>query len=784
MSVYITNKPEITKPYDHAAFTAVLRRLGDGLNVDVVQTTKVIQGLLPDGEITRVEFDELAARTCASRTLRHHDYGLLGGRILAESLQKTVGLPFSQNCARLFDHAPNGKHEPLLAQDVYDLVVRNEEKLDAAIAPERDLDLRFFGLRTLQRTYLIRSGIDRTIWETPQYMFMRVALGTCAGDVDVAIQTYHDMSTRKYVHATPTLFNAGTPRPQLSSCFLLQMPSDSLEGIMVGLTQCAQISKHAGGIGLSFHNIRAKGSRIRGTNGTSNGLVPLHRVANQLSLYVDQGGGKRKGSIACYLEPWHADVEDWIQLRLPVGSEEARARDLFYALWVPDLFMKRVQTNEQWTLMCPNVCPGLDECWGDEFETLYEKYEAEGRGVRTIKAQDLWFRILTSQVETGGPYLLYKDACNRKSNQQNLGCIKSSNLCAEIVQYTSPDEIAVCNLASVVLPSYVTATGFDFEELEAHVRRVTRNLDRVIDINYYPLPEAKNSNFRHRPIGIGVQGLADVFQRLRLPYDSKEAVQLDAHIFETIYFAAVSESCAGAKERGPYETFSGSPASEGRLQFDMWDKTEEVYTNGIVGRERWEALKADVVEHGLRNSLLTSPMPTASTSQIMGSFTQAFHPIPTVLYQRRTQSGDFLLCCPAFVDEMVFRNLWTDEVRNVLQRCEGRLSNPMCEGVVPDDLRALFKSVWDTKQKFVVDHALARGPFIDQSQSMELWLESPTTKTLTSMHFYGWKKGLKTGLYYLRSRSKAHSINFSVTHQSQDACSREAKEEECLSCGS
>ena len=750
------------------------------LTVDPNALVEEVTRLLPDGDISDDDLFDLIARTASSHALKHHHYGLLGGRMFALQLQRSVGLSFSENIKRLHAHEDRAGPSPLVSDELLAFVGESGEQLDAAVRPERDYDLTYFGLRTLHRTYFLRDATSGKVLETPQYLFMRVALGICGGDVETAIQTYEDMSSRLYTHATPTLFNSGTRRPQLSSCFLLQMQSDSIDGIMDTLKQCAKISKHAGGIGLSLHNIRAQGSRIRGTNGTSNGLVPLHRVLNQLSLYVDQGGGKRKGSIACYLEPWHADVEDWIQLRLPVGSEEARARDLFYALWIPDLFMKRVQNNEPWTLMCPDQCPGLDECWGEAFEELYTRYEREGRGVRTIKSQDLWFRILTSQVETGLPYMLYKDACNRKSNQQHLGTIKSSNLCTEIVEYTSPEEVAVCNLASVCLPQYVRGGTFDFELLEKVVRRATQNLDRVIDVNYYPLPEAQYSNEKHRPVGLGVQGLADVFQRFDLPFDSDEALQLDSHIFETIYYAAVSESCAIAQEKGFYPSFPGSPASEGKLQFDLWERTEEVYQTGRIGREKWEALKADVVEHGLRNSLLTAPMPTASTSQIMGSFTQAFHPIPSLLYQRRTQSGDFMLCCPAFIDAMNKRGLWDEKAQEAVLRAQGRVDDPALELIIPDDLKKLYKSVWTTKQKWVVEHALARAPFIDQSQSLELWVEKPTTKILTSMHFYTWRKGLKTGLYYLRSQAKTHSINFSVTNQSTNLSTTT----ECLSCGS
>ena len=748
------------------------------LNVDAESLVQEVTRLLPDEDISDDDLFDLIARTASSHALKHHHYGLLGGRMFALQLQRSVGLSFSENIRRLHAHQDRSGPSPLVSDDLMAMVDSHGDELNAAVRPERDFDLTYFGLRTLHRTYFLRDAMSGAVLETPQYLFMRVALGICGGDVETAIQTYDDMSSRLYTHATPTLFNSGTCRPQLSSCFLLQMQEDSIDGIMNTLKQCAKISKHAGGIGLSLHNIRAQGSRIRGTNGTSNGLVPLHRVLNQLSLYVDQGGGKRKGSIACYLEPWHADIEDWIQLRLPVGSEEARARDLFYALWIPDLFMKRVQNNEPWTLMCPDQCPGLDECWGDKFEELYTRYEREGRGVRTIKSQDLWFRILTSQVETGLPYMLYKDACNRKSNQQHLGTIKSSNLCTEIVEYTSPEEVAVCNLASICLPQYVCDGQFDFQLLEKIVRRATRNLDRVIDVNYYPLPEARYSNEKHRPVGLGVQGLADVFQRMGLPYDSDEALRLDSHIFETIYYAAVSESCEIAKEKGVYPSFAGSPASEGRLQFDLWDKTEEVYASGRIGREKWEALKAEVVEHGLRNSLLTAPMPTASTSQIMGSFTQAFHPIPSLLYQRRTQSGDFMLCCPAFIDAMDKKGLWNKEAQEAVLRAQGRIDDPALASIVPDDLRNCTRACGRPRSGWLTTPS--RAPFIDQSQSLELWVEKPTTKILTSMHFYSWRKGLKTGLYYLRSRAKTHSINFSVTNNTNT----DTNTTECLSCGS
>ena len=742
--------------------------------------------LLPDGEISQSDLADLAARTAAQHNLEHYDYGRLGGKILATEIQRTAKTSFSQCMEDLKFHKDAHGPSPLISNEAYVFVLRNKKKLDSAIRPARDLDLTFFSLRTLMRAYLLKDAKTGVHIETPQYMFMRVAVGMSKGSVDQAIKVYNDMSQRYYVHATPTLFNSATNRPQLSSCFLLTMKDDSLEGIFDTFKDISQISKHAGGIGLSVSNIRAEGSRIRGKNGKSNGIVPMLRVLNNISLYVDQCG-KRKGSIACYMEPWHADIMAFLELRLPVGAEEARARDLFLAVWIPDLFMERVKSNGLWSLMCPNECPGLQDAYGDEFRALYEKYEAEGSYRRQVKAQDVWMKILTSQVESGLPYICYKDAVNEKNAQKNLGTIRSSNLCTEVVLFSSPEESAVCNLASSCLPQYISedGTAFDFELLEEKTRQIARNLNRVIDVNYYPLEEARVSNMRHRPTGIGVQGLADVFQKLKMNYDSEEAMTLDAHIFETIYYAALDESCTISQEEGPYESFQGSPASQGQLQFDLWGKTDDVYAKGRIGKMRWESLKSKIKEKGLRNSCMISPMPTASTSQIMNSYVQCFHPIPSVLYQRRTIAGDYLLVCPNFVDDMHYAGAWTPEVREKLQVTSGRVDDPRVADLIPAAIRARYKSVWDMKQKHVVDHALARAPFIDQTQSMELWVQNPDTQKLTNMQMYCWRNGLKTGIYYLRSQSKAKSIQFAIPATAKAAASAVVEEEEeCLNCGS
>lgn len=768
--------------------TIDLQALAQNLHVDAGALEEEVKRLMPDGTISAFDYADLAARTAASHNLTHYDYGLLGGKILATFIQSDTSPTFGEAVERLYHHEDSHGHCPLVSKETYDFVMEHRAELDSTVRPERDLDLSFFSIRTLTRAYLLKDAASGRFIETPQYLFLRVAVGICKGSLEQAVRVYHDMSQRYYVHATPTLFNSGTPRPQLSSCYLLTMKEDSLDGIFDTFKSISRISRYAGGIGISISNVRACGSRIRGSNGTSNGLVPLLRVLNNISVYVDQSG-KRKGSIATYLEPWHADILEFLELRLPVGSEELRCRDLFTALWVPSLFMERVQSGGMWSLMCPNECPGLQDSYGEAFNELYTKYEREGRFKRQVKAQDVWMKILTSQVESGMPYLLYKDHVNEKNAQKNLGTIRSSNLCTEVVLFTSKDETAVCNLASICLPQYIRRGGdgpptFDFDLLEEKTRQVVRNLNRVIDINFYPTEEAKRSNMRHRPTGIGVQGLSDCFQILDLDsYECDDAMMLDMHIFETIYFAALTESCNLAQEQGPYSSFEGSPASKGLLQFDLWDKTEHTYSNGRIGSLRWEELKDRIRRFGLANSCLISPMPTASTSQIMNSFVQAFHPIPSVLYQRRTQAGDYLLICPNFVDDMIREGAWTPEVQERLQICDGRLDDPRIGDLVPERLKTKYRSVWAMRQKAVVDHSVIRAPFIDQTQSLELWMEKPDTKTLTNMHFYSHKKGLKTSIYYLRTQSKIKSLKFNIGEQQQQQQAVE-EEEECLNCGS
>ena len=726
--------------------------------------------------VTTKELDELAAETAASMTSKHPDYAQLAARIAVSNLHKTTKKSFSETMTQMYEHVNerNGKWSPLLADDVYEIIKANAERLDAEIVYDRDFEYDYFGYKTLERSYLLR--IDGKVVERPQHLLMRVSIGIHKEDIEKAVDTYHMLSERWMTHASPTLFNAGTPRPQLSSCFLIAMKEDSIEGIYDTLKECACISKSAGGIGLSIHDIRATSSYIRGTNGTSNGIIPMLRVFNDTARYVDQGGGKRKGAFAIYIEPWHADIFDWLDLRKNHGKEEARARDLFYGLWTNDLFMKRVEANGNWTLMCPNECPGLADCWGEEFETLYQKYEAEGKGKKTIKAQQLWFAILESQVETGNPYMLFKDACNRKSNQQNLGTIKSSNLCTEIVEFTSPEETAVCNLASIALPRFViennpsSPTGrtevkklvgslkakeryFDHDKLFEITRKVTRNLNRIIDVNYYPVETAKRSNMRHRPIGLGVQGLADVFILLGLAFDSPEAQKLNAEIFETIYFAALTESNALAVVEGPYTTYEGSPVSKGILQPDMWGLTE------MPGGDRhdWAGLRAAIAQHGVRNSLLVAPMPTASTSQILGN-NECFEPYTSNIYARRVLSGEFTVVNQHLLSDLTELGLWDPELKNSLIANNGSVADLE----IPENLKAIYKTVWEIKQRILVDMAADRGAFIDQSQSFNVHMSDPNSGKLTSLHFYAWKKGLKTGMYYLRSRAAADAIKFSV----------------------
>jgi len=720
-------------------------------HVDPVQVAqKVVTGVFPG--VKTSELDNLAAETAAYMSTVHPGYGELAARIAISNLQKLTTESFAETIKMEFEYTnpKTGQKSPLVADDVYQIVMENKEKLDAAIKHERDFFFDYFGFKTLERSYLVR--LNGEVVERPQYMYMRVAIGIHKGDIDSAIDTYNLMSEKYFTHATPTLFNAGTPFPQMSSCFLLTMKEDSIDGIYETLKRCALISKSAGGIGVSVSCIRAARSYIRGTNGTSNGLVPMLRVYNDTARYVDQGGGKRKGAFAVYLEPWHADIFEFLELKKNTGKEEQRARDLFYALWIPDLFMKRVEANGEWTLFCPNEATGLQDTWGDEFEKLYEKYEnTPGLARKKVKAQELWFSIVESQVETGTPYMLYKDSCNRKSNQQNLGTIKCSNLCTEIVEYTSPDEVAVCNLASIALPKYVIDGKFDHQKLFEITRAITKNLNRIIDGNFYPIEEAKTSNLRHRPIGIGVQGLADVFIMLRLPWDSQGAEQLNKDIFETIYFAALTMSKDLAKVEGTYSTYEGSPVSKGVLQYDMW---------GVTPSDRWDwaGLKAEIKKYGVRNSLLLAPMPTASTSQILGN-NECFEPYTSNIYTRRVLAGEFAIVNRHLVEDLMSMGLWNNDMKNKIVSNNGSVQKI---DELPSDMKNIYKTVWEISQKTLINMAADRGAFIDQSQSFNVFVAEPNFAKLTSMHFYSWKKGLKTGMYYLRSRPAVDAIKFTV----------------------
>jgi len=744
--------------------TARIEKLCYGLHMDFVSpievAKKVIDGIY-DG-VTTVELDNLAAEISASMTTKHPDYAILAARIAISNLHKVTAKSFSNTMKRLYTYEDpkTGENASLLAKDVYEVIRNNASLLDSSIIYDRDYNYDYFGYKTLERSYLLR--LDGKIVERPQHMLMRVAIGIHKNDIEQAIQTYNLMSEKWFTHATPTLFNAGSPKPQLSSCFLLTMKDDSIEGIYDTLKNCALISQSAGGIGLSASNIRATGSYIKGTNGTSNGLVPMLKVFNDTARYVDQGGGKRKGAFAIYLEPWHADIFEFLDLRKNHGKEEMRARDLFFALWTPDLFMKRVEDNGDWSLFCPNEAPGLHDCWGKDFERLYEKYEREGRARKTIKAQELWFAILEAQTETGNPYMLFKDAANSKSNQQNLGTIKSSNLCTEIIEYTSPDEIAVCNLASLALPRYVTGEGsnkkFDHQKLYEVTYQVTKNLNKVIDINYYPVPEAKNSNMRHRPIGLGIQGLADTFIHLRMPFESDEAQQLNKDIFETIYFAAMTASKDLAKKDGAYESFEGSPISRGIFQFDMWGVTPE------SGRWNWEALRNEVIEHGVRNSLLVAPMPTASTAQILGN-NESFEPYTSNIYVRRVLSGEFMVVNKHLLKDLIALGIWNDNMKNQIIAANGSVQNIPS---IPQNIKDLYKTVWEIKQKTIIDMSADRGAYICQSQSLNLHVQNPNFGKLTSMHFHAWKRGLKTGMYYLRTKAAADAIKFTVEKQAAE----------------
>ncbi len=759
--MYVVKRDGHREPVMFDKITERIKKLCYGLN-DLVDSVKVamrvIEGLY-DG-VSTSELDNLAAETAASMTISHPDYAQLAARIAISNLHSNTNKSFSETMNDMYHYVNprNGQKAPLLSDEVHAVIMENAEFLNSHIIYTRDFNYDYFGFKTLERSYLLK--INGKIVERPQHMLMRVSVGIHLNDLKSVMETYDLMSKKFFTHATPTLFNAGTPKPQMSSCFLLAMQDDSIDGIYDTLKQTAKISQSAGGIGLSIHNVRATGSYIRGTNGTSNGIVPMLRVFNDTARYVDQGGGKRKGSFAIYIETWHADIFDFLDLKKNTGKEEMRARDLFFAMWTSDLFMKRVQEDSHWTLMCPNECPGLYDVYGDDFEKLYTDYENRGKGRKTIKAHELWEKILESQIETGTPYMLYKDAANRKSNQKNLGTIRSSNLCTEIMEFTSKDEIAVCNLASISLPMFINNNSFDHQLLFDVTKRVTRNLNKVIDRNYYPVKEAENSNLRHRPIGLGVQGLADAFILLRLPFTSDEAKKLNQEIFETLYFAALTASMEMAIEEGPYSSFEGSPISQGEFQHNLWGLKDEE----LSGRWDWANLRKEVVKNGVRNSLLVAPMPTASTSQILGN-NEAFEPYTSNVYTRRVLSGEFIVVNKHLLEDLVKRGLWTEDLKQQLMRNNGSVQDLN----IPQDLKELYKTVWEMSMKDIIDMSRHRGYFIDQSQSLNLFMQDANYSKLTSMHFYAWKSGLKTGMYYLRTKAAVDAIKFTLNNDKKAA---------------
>jgi len=797
MALQVVNRKGEREDVRFDAIMEKLTQLAEGLDpvwIDPAHVAKLtIEGLY-DGVTTR-ELDQLAAETAASLASQHPDYSRLAARICVDDLHRSTKTQFSEVITDLRDYIDpeSRKHAPLISEEVYAVIMENAETLDNHIDYGRDHNYDYFGFKTLERSYLLK--LNGEVAERPQHMLMRVSVGIHHGNIEKALKTYDLMSEGYFTHATPTLFNSGTPKPQMSSCFLLTMQDDSLEGIYDTLKQCALISKSAGGIGLSIHHIRSQGAYIKGTNGTSNGIVPMLRVFNDTARYVDQGGGKRKGSIAVYLEPWHPDILAFLDLKKNHGKEEVRARDLFYAMWISDLFMERVEANADWSLFCPNECPGLQDAYGDEFKKLYESYEAEGRARKTIPARTIWDKIVESQIETGTPYMCYKDAANEKSNQKNLGTIRSSNLCTEIMEYTSEDEVAVCNLASIALPKYIDmeTKSFNHKLLYDVTYHATGNLNRVIDVNFYPVIEARNSNMRHRPIGLGVQGLADTFAMLGLCFESEEARALNKEIFETIYFAACTASKDAAIAEGAYSTFQGSPASEGKLQFDLWGMNEH------SGRWDWDTLKQEIVEHGMRNSLLVAPMPTASTSQILAN-NECFEAFTSNLYVRRTLSGEFIVLNKHLVRDLIARDLWSLEMKDEILRHKGSVQS--ISGI-PDDIKEMYKTTWEIKQRYVLDMSADRGAYVDQSQSLNIHMVDANPAKITSMHFYGWRKGLKTGMYYLRTKAAADAIQFTVEAKVKDdqtvagladraeelssleaiACSLDTPDD-CLSCGS
>ena len=754
--MYVTKRNGKTEIVSFDKILKRIKTLGAEANVKINYTTLVMKVIdqLYDG-ISTTKIDELSAEQCASLSSSHPDYNILAGYITVSNHHKNTSASFTKVMTDLYEYTDKkGVKSPIISKTAYDVIMENADFFDDLCDYSRDYIIDYFGVKTLERAYLMK--IDKVAVERPQHMWLRVAIGIHGSNLQLVKETYDLMSQKFFTHATPTLFNAGTPRPQLSSCFLLAMEDDSIEGIYNTLKDCALISKWSGGIGLHIHNIRATGSHIRGTNGQTNGIVPMLKVFNHTAKYVDQSG-KRNGSFAIYLEPWHADIELFLQMRKNHGDEELKARDLFYALWMPDLFMERVKVDGKWTLMCPDECPGLSDVYGDEFKALYERYETEGRGKKTVKARELWFQVLDAQMETGTPYIVYKDACNKKSNQKNIGTIKSSNLCSEVVQYSDKNETAVCNLASIALPAYIVETAqgnkvFNFEKLHEVTKVVTTNLNKIIDINYYPTEKTERSNRRHRPIGIGIQGLSDVFMMLRMPFGSEESRALNRSIFETIYHAALERSCELACEEGVYETFQGSPASRGELQFDMW--------NVDPGQSRydWLAIKARIVEKGLRNSLLLAPMPTASTSQILG-YNECIEPITSNIYNRSTLAGQFILANKYLMRDLLDMNLWNEQTKNNIIANHGSIQHIE---TIPREIRDIYKTVWEIPMRTLIDMAADRGAFICQSQSLNLWLEDPNYSTLTSMHFYSWSKGLKTGIYYLRRRGRHQAQQFTI----------------------
>ena len=753
---------------EDVSFDKVLKRIACLCKDTIIEPVAIAQKVcnrIYDGVKTK-ELDEFTSSLCISMITEHPDYGKLASRIIISNNHKNTSPSFSETMTILYGNTDiHGINKPIISEKMFKTIMKHKNKLNHHIRYERDYLIDYFGFKTLERAYLAKIG--KEVAERPQHMWMRVSLGIHGRNIKDALETYDLMSKKYFTHATPTLFNAGTPRPQMSSCYLLGT-EDSIEGIFKTVSDCGKISKWAGGIGIHISNIRGGGSQIRGTNGYSNGIIPMLKVYNEVARYVDQGGGKRKGSIAVYIEPWHPDIEAFLEIKKNHGDENQRARDLFTALWIPDLFMKRVEEDSMWNLFCPDQCPGLCESIGDEFEELYHKYETEGKSRKEIRARDLWYAILSSQIETGTPYMLYKDACNKKSNQQNVGVIKSSNLCAEIIEYSDKDNYAVCNLASISLGIFVENGEYDFDKLYKIAKIATRNLNKIIDGNFYPTPETKKSNFSLRPIGLGVQGFADALFKMRLPFDSPEARQLNKNIFETIYYAAVETSCEISKKAGPYGKFIGSPASKGMLQFDLW---------GVEPSDRydWAKLKEDVKEYGLRNSLLTALMPTASTSQILGNF-ECFEAITSNIYVRRTIAGEFIVVNKYLVEDLIELGIWNSDLKNDIIRDGGSI-----QGIpnIPDDLKALYKTVWEISQKHIIDLAADRGAYIDQSQSMNLFMAEPSFDKLTSMHFYAWKKGLKTGQYYLRSKPKTTAQQFTVVQKK--LCSIQNREE-CEMC--